>query len=189
MCLEAGVSALVLVPLFLVLNWRHVHNLGRTIGYIVFAVYLSAVDSVVGLPSILYVRFHLNVNLRPFAYMFSDFTSLLNVALFLPLGVFLPLFCKHFRKLYRTLLFGFGTSLLIEVLQIFTFRATDVNDLMTNTLGTLLGWCIGRVVLWICPDTVPQWERREIYLVCGITFGVMFFVQPFLAETAWFLLR
>ena len=33
MCLEAGIAAIVLVPLFLILNKRYFHNLNRTIGY------------------------------------------------------------------------------------------------------------------------------------------------------------
>lgn len=184
MCLEAGVAALILFPIFLVLNWRKECCLRRTAGYVVLSVYLAAVDAVVGLPCITYVRFALNLNLRPFAYMFSDATtSLLNVALFLPLGFLLPIFCQNFRKLHWTVLFGFCTSLLIELLQVFTCRATDINDLITNTAGTILGWCAARVVFWLFPGITPKWSLREIFLVCFLTLGVMFFLQPFLARS------
>ena len=38
------------------------------------------------------------------------------------------------------LLFGFGTSFAIEVLQMFCGRTSDVDDLLMNTLGALIGY-------------------------------------------------
>lgn len=190
MCLEAGIAAIVLVPLFLILNKRYFHNLNRTIGYLLFALYLAAMDAVVALPSVNYIRFEPNINLVPFAYMFSDYkNSFLNVLLFMPLGFLLPILWTSFRKFHWTLLFGFCTSLLIEVLQLFTFRATDINDLMTNTLGTLLGWCIARLVLRFVPSIHPEQCPRDTVLVCGAAAAVSFFVQPFLAELVWRIFR
>ena len=186
MCLEAGIALVILVPVFLALDKYYVHNWNRTLSYLIFAFYLAAVDAVVGLPSIHYIRFDLNINLKPFAYMFSDYkNSFLNVLLFMPLGFLLPFLCPYFKAFFRAVLFGFCASLLIELLQIFTFRATDVNDLMTNTLGAVLGWCAARLVLRLAPSASPGWKPKEVYLVCGVTFGVMIFLQPFLAELVW----
>ena len=183
MCLDAAVSALVLVPLFLLLNRYYFHNLKRTVCLFFLAVYLSGVFAVVGLPDIRYIRFDPHFNFAPFRYMFSDFTnSALNVLLFVPLGFLLPVLWTNFKKFHWTVLFGFCTSLLIEVLQIFTFRATDINDLMTNTFGTLLGWFAARLLLRFVPGIVLSEKTKEVYVVCGVTFLVMFFVQPFLAE-------
>lgn len=162
--LEAGVAAVVLVPLFLVVNRFYFHDLGRTIGYLIFAVYLAGVDAVVGLPCITYIRLDFNYNFVPFLHMFSDYrSSLLNVLLFVPLGFFLPLFWKKFSAFGYTLLFGFCTSLLIELLQIFTFRATDVNDLMTNTVGTVLGYLLARIVLKLFPGTEPSARTKDVF--------------------------
>lgn len=184
--LDALVASVVLVPLFLHLNKRYFHDSRRTIGYTVFAIYLSAMFAVVGLPDIRYIRFKPHFNFVPFAYMFSDFTnSFLNVLLFIPLGFFLPFFWKQFKKFYKTVLFGFCTSLLIEVLQIFTFRATDINDLMTNTFGTLVGWCIARMLLRCVPAVHPSEKTSEIYVICGTAFATMFFLHPFLADWIW----
>lgn len=42
---------------------------------------------------------------------------------------------------------GFGLSLTIELAQLFTqYRATDVDDLITNTVGTLLGYLCFRLI-------------------------------------------
>ena len=73
---------------------------------------------------------------------------LLNIALFVPLGVLLPLLWKPFRKWYAALGAGFGVSLLIELTQLFTGSGMcDVDDLFTNTLGAMLGWCAAMLVL------------------------------------------
>lgn len=73
---------------------------------------------------------------------------LLNIALFIPLGFLLPLLAKPFRKWYAALGASFGVSLLIELAQLFTGRGMcDVDDLFTNTLGAMLGWCAAMLVL------------------------------------------
>lgn len=190
MCLEAGIAAVILIPMFWVLNRYCFRNSRRAVCYLVMSLYLAAVDAVVGLPSLLYIRFDQNINLVPFAYMFSDYgNSLLNVLLFVPLGFFLPVLWKRFRSFLWTALFGLCFSLSIELLQLFTFRATDVNDLMTNTVGTILGWCLGRLVLRLFPSMRPSWKTKELAVVFGVTFGVMFLAQPFLAEMIWKLIR
>lgn len=37
-------------------------------------------------------------------------------------------------------------SLLIEIIQLFTFRAIDVDDLLMNSLGTLLGYFVAKLL-------------------------------------------
>ena len=190
MCLEAGIAAIILIPTFWLLNRYCFRNSRRAVCYLIMSLYLAAVDAVVGLPSLLYIRFDRNINLVPFAYMFSDYgNSLLNVLLFVPLGFLLPVLWKRFRSFLWTALFGLGFSLSIELLQLFTFRATDINDLMTNTVGTILGWCLGRLTLKLFPSIRPSWKTGELAVVFGVTFAVMFLAQPFLAELVWNLIR
>ena len=186
MCLEAGIAAIILIPTFWLLNRYCFHNSRRAVCYLMMSLYLAAVDAVVGLPSLLYIRIDQNINLVPFAYMFSDYrNSLLNVLLFVPLGFLLPVLWKRFRSLLWTGLFGLSFSLSIELLQLLTLRATDVNDLMTNTTGTILGWLLGRLVLRLFPSIRPSWKTGELAIVFGVTFAVMFLAQPFLAEIIW----
>lgn len=190
MCLETGIAAVVLIPLFWVLNRYYFRNARRAVCCLALSLYLAAVDAVAGLPSLLYIRFDTNINLVPFAYMFSDYgNSLLNVLLFVPLGVFLPVFWKRYRSFFRTALFGLLFSLTIELLQLLTLRATDINDLITNTTGTILGWCLGRILLKLFPSIRPSWKVKELSVVFLATFTVMMLVQPFLAEFVWKLVR
>ena len=183
MCLDSLVAAILLIPIFFLLNKHFFQNTAKAVFYFLFSVYLCAMFAVVGLPDICYYRFHPNVNIKPFQYMFSDYlNSFLNVVLFFPLGFFLPLFWSHFRTATATVAFGFQVSFLIEFLQIFTYRATDVNDLITNTIGTLIGWIAAKLLLRLFPSIHPSENRQDVYTVCAAAFAVMYFIQPFFAN-------
>lgn len=182
---EVSCAAVLLLPVFLVLN-RHVFRDGKkTAAYFLFACYLSGIYALVGLPNVTYVRLELKLNWIPFMGMLGDLKNcVLNVLLFVPLGLGLPVLWEKYRTGKQTILFGLGLSLTIELLQIFTFRATDVNDLITNTLGTALGFLLSR-----CVRSRGGEQHRELYLLLAVTFGVMFFAHPFLSNLAWKLLN
>lgn len=63
-----------------------------------------------------------------------------NIALFVPFGFFLPLLMK--TKFFKTSLCGFLFSLIIELIQLPLERVSDVDDLILNTLGTILGFLV-----------------------------------------------
>ncbi len=182
---ETLAAAIALVPVFLYLNKWLFLNPRRTAVCGVFSLYLSAVYALAGLPNLLYIRLEPNFNFTPFAYMFSDLdTTLLNVLLFIPLGIALPLLWKSFGSWWRTVLFGFLTSMLIETMQIFSSRATDVNDLMTNTLGTVLGYCMAKAFLQYFPQ-LPSDSKLELPVLGFLTFEVLFLIQPFVSMFLW----
>lgn len=108
--------------------------------------------------------------------------TILNVFLFLPLGVMLPFLWKRYNRLADTLFFAFGMSLSIEVLQILTYRATDINDLIANTLGAVVGYFIFRVTSRIIP-TITKFatKKNDVYVIILSVFVAMFFIQPYLA--------
>lgn len=184
-CLEMAAAAVFLFPIFLYLHRTKFRSVHTTAAAFTFSLYLSAVYAMAGLPTVGYVRFHPSFNLVPFRYLFTDRSSLLNVFLFIPLGFFLPVLRSKFRTFFPTLLFGFGMSVFIELCQIFTLRATDVNDLMTNTAGTIIGYFCGRLLLKLFPRLTPAEETNELKTICAAVLFVMFFLQPFLSAFAW----
>lgn len=170
----------VLVPAYLILHKIQFRDMGRTLTCFLFSAYLCGMYVLVGLPNVTYMRFEWNLNLIPFAGMLDGLRdTVLNILLFIPLGVFLPLLWHKFRGMGKTVFFGFGMSLAIELLQIFTYRATDVNDLITNTLGTALGFFLGKLLRRILPMQISQ-NIRDSYIVFGLAFCIMFFLQPVL---------
>lgn len=183
-------AAVVLVPVFLLLYVTvYKRDLKKSVLSCVFSLYLAAVFSLVGIPNITYVRFEINLNLIPFLGLIDDFkNSILNVLLFVPLGWMLPVLWKKYRKRRETALFGLGMSLVIELLQMFTFRATDINDLIMNGIGTYLGFLLADALIRKYPvirDAVNEEKTKELYGVWAITFGVMFFLHPFLSSAIW----
>lgn len=172
-------AAVFLVPLYLLLNKVYFHSLPKAALSFLFAFYLCAVYALVGLPNITYIRFDPSGNLIPFRDMLNGLRSTVqNVLLFVPLGIFLPLFGDRFQRMRHTVLFGFGMSLVIEAAQIFTYRATDVNDLITNTVGTLLGFFLGNI-LWRIIPLKPAQPCGDLAIPFGTAACVMFFLQPF----------
>jgi len=74
---------------------------------------------------------------------FAMFTNLFgNVLIFVPFGFFLPM-ASRYRSFFSTLYAGFGVSLCIEVFQFVTkVGSFDVDDLLLNTIGGILGHII-----------------------------------------------
>lgn len=72
------------------------------------------------------------------------FPTVLNLVMFLPLGFLLPVLWDRFRSFGRVLTAGFLCSLVLELGQLFNFRATDVEDLLMNTAGAAAGF-----LLWL----------------------------------------
>lgn len=91
-----------------------------------------------------------DINLVPFFFgSVEPFGLIMNLLLFVPLGTGLPLLFSNcsFKQAAFT---GFVLSLLIELGQLFNFRATDLNDLLMNTLGAAAGFGIYRLFLKKC---------------------------------------
>jgi len=64
-----------------------------------------------------------------------------NVLLFMPLGFFLPLLRPQSNGAVRVGAAVAGSSLLLEVIQLLTgLGGFDVDDLILNVLGGLMGW-------------------------------------------------
>ena len=116
---------------------------------VLLTLYLNAMYIVIGVPGVQYICWDPTLNLIPF----QDFSArnmegmVLNAIMFAPLGFLLPAYFERYRHWGRTLAAGFLTSLTVELIQLFTFRATDVDDLIMNTLGTLVGFLLAKLVL------------------------------------------
>ena len=156
--LSGAIVALPLAWLFL----RLCGNRGgkRFLLYSLFILYLCKMFDVVGIPALQYVRWDPNISLIPLTdeKNLRFFLQLgLNAAMFAPFGFLLPVLWRKCRKWNVTVLSGFLLSLFIELIQLFSSRATDVDDLLMNTLGAGLGYSLARIFFhkkWT-RDTAP----------------------------------
>lgn len=181
-------GAMILIPIYFILNKVHFRSARKSILCFLFSCYLAAVYVLVGLPNVTYIRPEVNLNLIPIAGMIDDWkNSILNILLFVPLGLALPILWCRFKNAGRTVCFGFAMSLSIELLQVLTYRATDVNDLITNTCGTYLGFLCANVLQKRFSDLskIAQEKNSELGIVLVIVLLVMFFVYPYLSAALW----
>lgn len=127
--------------------------------------------------------FNPNVSLIPLADGIR-LSFILNIFLFIPLGFLCPLISKAFRRPRNTLLVGVGLSALIEVSQLFTlYRATDIDDLITNGIGTMLGflcfWLLNRLRLagrGTTPQAAGADKTAYLPIICiAVAFALGFF--------------
>ena len=77
------------------------------------------------------------------------FMLLGNIIMFMPLGFFPALLWRKWRW-WKSLLAGFCASASIEFIQFFIGRSTDIDDVILNTTGALVGFwifCLLRLLL------------------------------------------
>ena len=94
--------------------------------------------------------FPLRVNLKPFVRLFGYGSArniiwnvVGNTTMFIPSGIVLPVVYKKLNSFGKVVAAGAFISLCIEILQLpFASRATDIDDLILNTLGTAVGYGI-----------------------------------------------
>ena len=173
LCSGLNLAALVLVPIALgiwlwhrkrggPINWKRLIPLALLVCYTVVVVKVTL--------------FRADLTLAPNTHLFrawreawNDFSVrswgnlLLNIAMFMPLGVLLHLAFPKCRGI-RTVLVMVAATVLLEGIQLFGSRGVfDVDDLFANILGGLMGWCLLMAVL-------AAWGKK------------------WFAGTAWFLL-
>lgn len=150
-----------------------------------FAYVLVAILSVTSIPSIYHFSIDPIINLVPFIDITTNFHQYaLNVLLFVPVGFLLPMLWERFQKKHVTFLCGFLLSLFIEILQLFNNRVTDIDDLLMNTAGTIVGYFLWMLVKKrfskITVFTLrhaKHWEW-ESYFCIGFVWLSMLFMQP-----------
>lgn len=104
-------------------------------------------------------RFDLHFNFVPFSSIYGSLHHSWyivplrqlagNMLLFMPIGFFIPLLWEKLRNLWKVTLLGFSLSFSIEFLQLTllaNMRSADVDDIILNTIGTILGYSIYRII-------------------------------------------
>lgn len=113
------------------------------------------------------------------------YTVLFNVLLTVPFGAFLRYFFH--RTWWQTLLMGFGLSLFFEVSQLtglfglyaHPYRLFDVDDLIVNTFGAMLGFWVSIPITHLLPNidrmnksAIEKGERHTSFTRRLIAFGI-----------------
>lgn len=95
------------------------------------------------------------------------FQAFFNFLLLMPLGVYLRYFFQARRAWWKALLIVFAVTLMYEVTQVTAiygiydcpYRLFDIDDLMLNTAGGILGFFIGPILLALFPSRASVQEK------------------------------
>lgn len=156
----------IAVPIYLIVRFLMLRkssrkfNLYHEIALLIFVIFVVGLASQTVIPKIeLGINGNINIlkngthgiNLLPLKVLFETYREVFinlninyfiinflgNIIMFMPIGFFIPLLWEIPNK--KIIIVGFLFSLFIEVCQLFLNRGTDVDDLILNTLGTILG--------------------------------------------------
>lgn len=153
-------------------------NISKPKGYfikiIIFGIYIFGVFSVTGSGTIYelirYGKLDNNINLIPFSNEIDLIGYILNVILGIPLGFMLPLIWGKNRNFLKVLTYGFSFSLLIELSQLCNIRATDIDDLIINTLGAIIGYILFMIYNKIFKPKTYECLNLEPIIYIGVAF-------------------
>lgn len=157
---------IIAVPIYLIIRFLMLRkssrkfNLYHEIALLIFVIFIVGLASQTVIPKIeLGINGNINIlkngkhgiNLLPLKVLFETYREVFinlninyfiinflgNIIMFMSIGFFIPLLWEIPDK--KIIIVGFLFSLFIEVCQLFLNRGTDVDDLILNTLGTILG--------------------------------------------------
>ena len=144
----------------------------HTMALFVFCYYLFGILTVTGVGFTKSVIFSPNISYVPFIGMITGpIDTMLNIILFVPMGLFLPLLYKKYDSIKAVALTGLMFSVSIEIVQMFGWGSSDINDLITNTIGACLGYLIYKVLLKVLPKKLTaQLYSKNINAIAEVLF-------------------
>ena len=191
-----SVSGYIFAIPVLILYFLRLKKAGRTqsplhiAAVLIFCYYLFGLLTVTGIGYTSTINFRPNIFWTPLIGMITGPTdTLLNIVLFIPLGLFLPLLYRKYHRIQSVALTGFLFSLSIEIVQMFGWGSTDINDLITNTAGVCLGYLTFCLLTKLLPaDMRKQLHSKrvigmvEVLLLAICAFTIMITVQPWMVH-------
>lgn len=189
-------SIIFVIPVVAILQYAifRQRNFNQFIAILIFALYSIAVFSIVGVPTVGTFKINLNLNLIPLVDIVNsplEYTknTILNIILFIPLGFLVPAIWKNYRSIKTIFFMGLAISISIEILQLFTFRLTDIDDLITNTTGTVIGYYIGKRFSFELPlkldDNKANLVRYEPFIILAVMLLIGVFLKPIVSNGIW----
>lgn len=124
------------------------------------------------------------INVIPFANFTEDVEGhLLNVLLFVPLSLLVPMSSGGYLKALPVVATAIVTSLTIEFSQLLNSRVTDIDDLLMNVIGALIGYAIFRILFRRrCDDGRPSVLVMASMLVAAFLGRFLLFDEMGLAK-------
>lgn len=151
----AIISAIIYIPFYGYVNRCYgkqtfSYHLAKyaLIGYLLSLIYLTLLWYY---PNITFHPDYYFLNLRPFVWVYEVYDMgpkkmmmqlLLNIGMFVPFGFLLPIAVKRMRRLHKTSAVVLTITLIIEITQYFMGRSADIDDIIMNFVGGLIGYSL-----------------------------------------------
>jgi len=75
-----------------------------------------------------------------------------NILLFIPLGFFIPTAFRKTRRILKTSLIILSVTFCVEFFQYFIERKCDIDDIITNMLGGIIGYGLFKTANHLCKN-------------------------------------
>jgi glycopeptide antibiotics resistance protein len=164
----ALVTVAVYVPVAVVLRKRGI-GLIRQSSYMLlflsFALVIFVTIILFNMPISFEQEWHI-LNLQPLEWLVSGEEDIKrrfvteigpNIMMFIPLGFFTPAVFARMRKCVLTAVAVFCVTFGIEFFQYFIGRSSDVDDVIANVTGGIIGYCCFKISGHLCKD--QTWWR------------------------------
>lgn len=155
--------------------------LNKEFANLVFIIYILLLFQLVTSTDI---NYHSGINYIPFTEIFRYkvgsslfFLNVLgNIAIFIPFGLFISKVLKT-TKFLPIFIISFIASGCIEGVQLYIGRAFDVDDVILNCIGSILGWFI-YVMLVKLNDRLPKFMKSDLFydILCILFMIILFWL-------------
>lgn len=204
LAISAGAGALSISPFLILMEILARKQipllpLRHLLGSALFCLTLATILAASGVPPVYEMKWNAEWNLSLFSGLPDNASQYIqNALLFLPVGLLLPLLYRSYQKLSRCVLYGFFLSLAIELVQLFSFSTTDINDLLMNTLGTAAGFGIFALLNRLYPplaedyslsdslkEKLPALYGLEAFILTAVAWIAAFFLTHAFKNVIW----
>jgi len=163
---------------------------------LIFAVYIFGVFYFTGVGTIFQINYYGGVNsqlaefnLIPFSREIDTVAYVYNVLMFIPFGILVPFIWSKTNNFKTILGYGFIFSLIIEISQLLNYRQTDIDDLLMNTLGAIIGFLLFKMISKIIKMRSNFSEQIKcepmIYILTMFLSHFLLFNEFYLAKIIW----
>lgn len=143
------VGAVLYLPLYLWRRKAHWPALRHLAVYALVCFTVLVIDATLLIGGVHFMPNDYFLNLMPFEWIRHPYEMgmermarqlVLNVLMFVPFGVLLPVVFQRLRSFWKTALCALVITVCVETLQYFTGRSADIDDVIMNVLGGMAGY-------------------------------------------------
>lgn len=173
-------SVVIIVRVFYLISNSKKITLYKEIFGLLFIIYILLLFELLTATD---TNYYHGINLTPFAeisrYQFAshqfNINVLGNIFIFIPFGVFISTYLKS-KKAYPCFIIAALTSITVELVQLKIGRSFDIDDIILNVAGAIIGYLIYKL-LKALKKKLPDFLKKDIIynIISLIMFGCIIY--------------